>query len=409
MSKDDITTFDYSVANDNGNSEHSIIINDTLILQPNVNAEVDSLPWIEEQRPESLIPDLHNNIIVTIDSPITTGMFYIGQFALESGEVVNNIQVGIDNKADIELPIVNTLGQIAVKAIQDYYKHTSKAPIDKVLKVSVDMTTALPITQHNKDTAARFEGRFMQGFHTVKVHLGNTYSVDVEIDFEYVKAIPEATPVTFSIQRDLSGNWRHDEIFDEFKKRYNGELPINFDGRYFADKLLLHVDIGDGTTEYPVTKGNKFLPQFVHGSNHGAGHAIEEALDDFNNSILVPDSPRQFLSDVIKDESHKYYERAANSIKKPVEVQTKQIIRNIKQQLAKSRNMIDAIVVYGGGSILLRSNLETELNKLCNDREIKLFYVPSDYANVLNVEGLGIFCNSAIFQGLKARNAKVSK
>jgi plasmid segregation protein ParM len=399
-----MTQFTYQIGNDNGNSEHAMIINNTLILQPNVNAEVEDIPWTEDQTPESFIKNLQDNLIVTVKSPSAqNGMYYVGKFALNSGEVVNNLQVGIDIKSNVDLPVINTLAQIAAKAVQDYYSSIRKVPV--TLDVLVDMTTALPITQYTKETAGTFEAKFMQDRHEVIVHLGRN-EVNVFIEFDFVKVVPEATPVTFSIQRDLKNDWRTDEIFDDFVEKYKSDLPINFSGSYFRDKRVLHVDIGDGTTEYPVTEGNNFLHQFVYGSNHGAGHAIEEALEEFNRQIFIPDSPRQFLSDVIKNPKHKYYERAMNVLQKPIEKQAKQIVKNIKQQLVKTRNEIDVIAVYGGGSILLRNYLEPMIEEVCKERAIKLLYVPAAYANVLNVEGLDIFCRSKIFESLKSKNGK---
>ncbi|MDB4866191.1 MAG: ParM/StbA family protein, partial [Cohnella sp.] len=37
------------MGNDNGNSEHDLIIDGKLVQQPNVNCAVDELPWSEEQ------------------------------------------------------------------------------------------------------------------------------------------------------------------------------------------------------------------------------------------------------------------------------------------------------------------------------------------------------------------------
>jgi len=390
--------FKFLVGNDNGNSEQDIIIDGQLIRQPNVNCPVDALPWNEEVVPESLISNLHDQLIVTVDSPAARpGMYYIGQFALKSGEILDNMQVGIDVKSDVDLPIINTLAHISGYAVQKAYQEKNEIP--ETIRVTVDMTTALPVTQHSEESAAKFEKRFMEGNHKVTVHLGKR-RVAVEVTFDFVKVIPEATPVTFSIQRDIEGKVRQGDIFKEFAETYQlGEI----DGNYFKDKKILHTDIGDGTTEYPVTEGNQFLRQFVAGSNHGAGHAIEEALDAFNRLIHLPDSPRQFFSDVVRQPTHKYHERALKTLRLPLENQAKQIIRNVRNQLTKTRNEIDVILVYGGGSILMKDVLHPMLVELCEEREIQLLYVPTQYAVTLNAEGLYVFTVSKIFTALKSK------
>jgi plasmid segregation protein ParM len=387
----------FFVGNDNGNSEHDLIIDGKLITQPNVYCEVDKLPWSEELSPESFIKHLPEQLIVTIDSPAARpGMYYIGKFALESGELLDTMQVGIDQKCEVDLPIINTLAQIAAAAVQKAYGDTQTVP--EMIEAHVDMATALPVTQHTDETAAKFERRFMEGFHHVTVHL-NKQRVAVKVVFDYTKVIPEATPVTFALQKDASGNWRDGDIFQEFVETY----PVGkaFNGSYFKDKRILHTDIGDGSTEYPITEGNKFLRQFVHGSHHGAGYAIEEALSEFNRLVYLPDSPRQFFSDVIKNPKHKYYARAIKTLNRPLEGQAKQIIQNIRKQLTKARNEIDVICVYGGGSILMRSILYPLLKELCDEREIKLLYIPPQYAITMNAEGLDAFVRGKIYEALK--------
>jgi plasmid segregation protein ParM len=394
--------FHIFVGNDNGNSEHDLIIDGKLVQQPNVNCTVDELPWSEEQAPESFIKNLQEQLVVTIDSPAARpGMYYVGAFALESGEILDNLQIGIDMKCDMDLPVVNTLAQIAAVAVQKAYEEEKKLP--EHIDVEVDMATALPVTQHTDDTSAKFEKRFTSGSHHVTVHLG-MHRVTVKLVFPFTKVVPEATPVIFALQKDAEGNWREGEIFEHFVEKY--EIDNKFNGSYFKDKRILHVDIGDGSTEYPITEGNKFLRQFIHGSHHGAGYAIEEALDEFNRLIHLPNSPRQFFSDVLKNPKHKYHARAIKTLKIPLESQVKQIVQNVKRQLTKARNEIDLICVYGGGSILMQSLLYPRLDELCVEREMQLLYIPADYAVQMNALGLDSFVRGKIYEALKNKAAQ---
>lgn len=389
--------YHFYVGNDNGNSEHDLIIDGRLIQQPNVNCTVDELPWSEEQSPESFIKNLQDQLVVTIDSPSARpGMYYVGKFALESGEIIDNLQIGIDLKSDMDLPVINTLAQIAAVAVQKSYEEEKQIPAQ--IDIEVDMATALPVTQHTDETSAKFERRFTSGTHHVTVHLG-MQRVGVKISIPFAKVVPEATPVIFTLQKDAEGNWREGDIFEDFLAEYGIEKKFN--GSFFKDKRILHVDIGDGSTEYPITEGNKFLRQFVHGSHHGAGYAIEEALDEFNRLIHLPNSPRQFFSDVIKNPKHKYHARAIKTLRRPLESQVKQITQNIKRQLTKARNEIDLICVYGGGSILMRSILYPQVKELCAEREMQLLYIPSAYAVQLNAMGLDAFVRGKIYEALK--------
>ena len=100
------------VGNDNGNSEHDLIINGVAIAQPNVFAKVRKLPNLDEVNREYVLDNIHDNLIVTCEDP--SGIYYVGNYALKSGQKVRNIEVGIDNnKVDSDIVMVNTLAQIA--------------------------------------------------------------------------------------------------------------------------------------------------------------------------------------------------------------------------------------------------------------------------------------------------------
>ena len=110
-------------------------------------APMDELPWSDELPPESFIRNLQDQLIVTIDSPSARpGMYYIGKFALMSGELLENLQIGIDNKSDMDLPIINTLAQVAAVAVQRAYDEAKGVPSEPI-EVTADMATALPVTQ----------------------------------------------------------------------------------------------------------------------------------------------------------------------------------------------------------------------------------------------------------------------
>jgi len=301
--------YNFLVGNDNGNSEHDIIVDGSIITQPNVNCKADKLPWSDYSKSvDGFMDNLFNQLIVTINSPACRPSIYkVGEFALRSGEIVDNMQVGVDLKSESELPVVNTLAVIAAFAVKKSYEEEKVLP-DKI-EIRVDMATALPVRQYTKDSSMTFQRKFMDNRHNVTVHLG-TYRVDTEIVFDFVKVVPEGTPVIFALQS------MDKDFFIDFCNKYN----IKAD-KYFSDKRILHVDIGDGTTEYPITEGQVILSQHIEGSYNGVGHAIEESINEFNRLINLPESPRQYFSDILKNRNHKYYGKAVSTIKTPLERQ----------------------------------------------------------------------------------------
>lgn len=386
--------FNVRVGNDNGNSEHDIIINGSLVTQPNVFSKVKELPLLDEIKPEAIIENIDKNLIVTVNSPsCPPAIYYIGEYALKSGKRVHNMEVGLLNdKAGSDIVIVNTLAQIAAYSVQKAFHGNPK--LDEQIVVNVDMTTSLPITQYNKLSAEKLASKFMVGKHNVIVHVG-TIRADVDINFKYVKVLPESVPVVFKLQKVAAGC----SIFSSFNKKYN----INADGSYFVGKKILHVAIGEGTTEYPITNDIEFNPEFITGSDNGIGHAIELAMKPFMQDVHLRTFSRQNYSTILRDPTHKYYNKTIEHLEEPLEGETEEILHNVKAEVEKANNDIDIICVHGGGSILMKTFLEPKLDDLCERTDIKLFYVPQEYAVTLEAEGAYEFVNSEIFRTLKLK------
>ena len=103
------------IANDNGNSEQDLIIDDELIQQPNVFAKLMRLPNLDDVVQENVLKDIHNQLLVSIEG----GLYYIGQRALDSGLPCHTIEVGIDNnKLTSDIVYINTLAHTAAAAVK---------------------------------------------------------------------------------------------------------------------------------------------------------------------------------------------------------------------------------------------------------------------------------------------------
>lgn len=388
---------DLKVGNDNGNSEHDIVINGKQICQPNVCSKVRKLPLLDEVKHEYVADNIEDNLIVTIDSPgCEPGIYFIGKYALKSGERIKNIEVGEDNsKVDTDIVVINTLAQIAGYGVEEAFKVDPELKND--IKIKVDMTTALPVTQYDKSTAEKFEKKF-DGKHKVTVHVG-TIRANVEIEFEFIKVLPEGVTAVHALQNI------NEEIFKEFTEKYK----VSVNKEYLKDKKILHVSIGEGTTEYPITEGIEFDPNFIKGSKNGIGHAIDKSLDEFKDKIGILNYSRQKYSEVLRDKDHKYYSIAADIIDEYIDEQAEDILHYSKKEIQRANNEVDIICVYGGGSIPMKEQLEKKFDSICEKADIKLLYIPEKYAVTLESKGMYEFTNGKIFAALKARNAKANK
>lgn len=395
--------YNIKVGNDNGNSEHDIIMDNTLISQPNVFARVRELPNLDDINVESAINTMENNLIVTINSPSAApSVYYVGEYARKSRERIVDIKVGAENsKLDSDVPVVNTLGQIAGYVVKKAYSENKEVPSD--ISVSVDMTTALPVTQYSKKNADEFAEKFTRDKHFITVHAG-TKRINVSVEFSFVKVLPESVPTIFRLQKLKSDDSVTKDILDKFEKKYD---LSNLDGSFFKNKKVLHVSIGEGTTEYPLTEDIAFNPQFIEGSNNGVGHAIKDALTPFKNEFKLRTFTRQDFSHQLKNISEKYHLDALDYAKPYLESEANQILDIAKDEAEKANNDIDLIMVHGGGSILMEEYLLNELYAFGDATRIQVLYIPEPHCVTLEAYGLYDFTDSPIFEKLKEKAAQI--
>ncbi|PLR70515.1 hypothetical protein CYJ37_23565 [Bacillus sp. UMB0728] len=384
-------TIRLEVVNDNGNSEHAIGINGELIRQPNVYAQPTEQEWLDDVSDSSLVPGLLKGIDVSIQTPSITfpGRYYVGLKAMDSKFEATPMDVKYEKKYESDLPIINTLGTIAAKAVQINFDKTEALPEE--LDVKVNMITALPIQQWDQSSAELFANRFKDHLHSVTVHVGHT-NVLVKIKFELVKVAPEGVPAIFSIIYNPNGKIRED-LFSEFEKEYG----LSITGKVLLDKRVSHIDIGDGTTDFPVTVGFNLDKRAVEGCTNGVGHAIEAAMKNFLKApkySMLTKITRNKYSEWLKDENHENHQDAVKYMREATRVQAQFIFNNYKKVLGAIDNEIDYIVVYGGGSIVMKDILYPLLKKLVDTLDKKLIWIPEENAPLMNVDGLQIVLNN---------------
>ncbi|WP_066412890.1 ParM/StbA family protein [Sutcliffiella cohnii] len=385
----------FNVANDNGNSEQAILVNGDLYRQPNTYALPEKTSFEDNSEPELLVANLLNELAVDIQSDSITfgGLFFIGRKAIKSKYTAHTMSVDSEKKYESDLPIINTLGNLAGIAVQNAFKAKNELP--KEIKLSVDMSTALPVNQWTRETSRKFATRFMNGLHTVIVYVGHK-KIRVSIEFDFVKVIPEGTPVLFTLIEDQSGNYRSDDMFDEFNKEYDKKV----DGEYFQDKRIKHIDIGDGTTDTPLTIGYDYDRDFVSGIPTGIGHSINKAIELFSSQVADMNISRQQFIDYVKDKEHKFHADAVRLIKQSMRSEVKAVYDHIVDEIKRASFEVDVVCVYGGGSILMREILYPLLKKYCDRDEVQaeILWIPEQYATLMNVEGLNIFLNTVLPQ-----------
>lgn len=357
--------FEVDVANDQGNNAGKMSFNDDGHEYPNVNALSKVIDGKNlNVNIEKAVQNLRKNVNVTTMSTAINknGTYVVGELALEQ-KIQNSMLVGRHKKYESDLPIVNTLAQISVYAVQERYKQLKELPEE--IKVVSRMATVLPVLQYTTETARQFKEKFLNYAHDITVHLSG-HSVKVQIKFTEVYVLPESTPPLEAMSQ------------------------IDILKMYINEKILC-VDIGDGTTEYVFFENGELKKQFNDGSNNGVGHAIKEVINEINSEIDVSNSNRQHISNVIKNKNDYDYDVIMGHLKVPLDNQANQISQVVDSFITeKLRNRIDTVFVYGGGSIPLKEPLQEYIQPMLEEKKkgIKLVFCPEEYATKLNVLGL---------------------
>lgn len=372
--------------NDFGNSSIKLGVGDTIISQPSVFCRVASLENLEELNSEHVLSNLYDKLVCTIESKALGNVpstYYVGNYALTSGKYLTNIGVGgMNDKAGSDVPVVCSLAFMAAYAVKESLDEDASL---EEIDLDADMATAIPVSQYSKKAAKDYADRFI-GSHKVIIYLG-ARKVTVNVNIPYAYVLPEGIPSMYY----LTGNHHISEL-------------CCFD---FKNSRVQHVSIGEGTTEYPQTyDGVRFDPRFNAGDTSGVGKAAESVLDKFIAQINLEKYSRQQLMNVIRNPQHKFHDVAMPLFDVALEEQAQVILTNIRKQLEKSNFEMDYVLIYGGGSVLMRRFLEKTLPAYAEARGIKVIFVPEEHAITLEAKGLVSFVNNKIFATLKATATK---
>lgn len=396
-----MSKYQLAVQNDNGNSEHKIFVDGTMYRHPNVYAVITNGLSEADGEIGAAVENLHKKIDVRIESPAVgpgSKRYLIGDVVIDTkGDyTVENMNVRDVQKHTEILPVINTLGILAVASVKKHYKEKGSITDKETITVEVDMITALPAGTHNAKSDAEFTSKFAEHVHEVKVYVKHL-TVNVQIKFVQVKTLKEGVPAMFSIISTLDGNYRNDDLFAKFEAEYGEVLKEegveSVDGSYFADKKILHFDIGDGSSETVYTQGYAADSGKSDGLGIGLGKAIEEAVKAWsvNESETIT---RQEISKYLKgigkkfliQKAHHYLDEAKANL-------VDELLAGLEAKLKQLRYDVDVIAVYGGASILLEKNLYVPIKEMCEKYEMKMLYIPAPYAVTMNAEGMVIYHN----------------
>lgn len=336
-----------------------------------------------EQFEQADIPEdkLLENLDVTISSKALNQnnvRYYVGDMVIQN-QIKGNEYEKLSDKSTDEIPVILTLSALAVDAMK-------REPGKDHIKATYDLALALPVVTITQESARKNSERFM-GTHEVIFHHPSGRDVTTEVTIVFCKCIPEGAAGAWGVVYDEKGNisYRDVEINDEVKS-------INF-----ADKLILHFDIGAGTSEVVVTDGVQYKPRMSEGLGYGTKETINDIIKRWNKKY-----PRKSINGIA--EYNDIYFNTEHPRHTDLREESKLALKNLAIQLGKV--LIDKIddmkdepytFIYGGGSIIIKSYLEEILR---SKGRLKNVIFLNDPINV-NARGLLVFALSPLFAKAK--------
>ncbi|PFX36777.1 hypothetical protein COL32_27820 [Bacillus pseudomycoides] len=340
------------------------------------------------------------NVHITSSSIKRSGQFLVGERAMNFGKDVKSMDISEGGKYIDDLPMIHTISITAAKAIQKAYQDTKKLPA--TLNVEVDLITAIPASEWNPERSKFLQERFLNGTHIAIVDVAEE-KVTVTIKFNDVKVTREGIPPLYLMLKAIREN--NLDMFKQYVDFCKNELGYDdnklnnlLTEEVFSRKKILHVDIGDGTTEYIYTVDVNPKSDACTGEKQGVGHAIKEAI-----RLLKGDKPgigeitRQQFSEMLQNEEHNFHTEAKSFFYETRFVQAENILQDIKNKYRENTaSEAQVIALYGGGSVGFEEDLYDELATFCKMNKLELLWIPEEYAIDMNIEGMDVLVNEVL-------------
>lgn len=359
-------------------------------------------PISDPQEIEETISSFYEEIELSIESSaVASNMkkYVVGKKALTKDFVREFDVNSSETKADDELSYVLILSSIAARAIRQYYYKEKKLPEENI-NIDANIALALPINEYVKGEEITYKKQ-LNGKHICTVYNFET-PIIVQISFSADKVIvvPEGAAAQIAI-RSLDDKIIKSMIADA--KEYGMDIDISCD-EIKQTTTFAGIDVGDGTTNFPIFSELNFDRDLSKSINVGHGKLLEEAVEYLEDNYEVSFSSRKDLANFLANEpnenSSKIVKRNYNAIKDIVIEKEDELARTI----AKSFNRLlpkskpDIIYVYGGGAVPLKKSLFNELSKsakagMMGEEKIPVLYMSDDISRFLNRDGLFLIAN----------------
>lgn len=338
---------------------------------------------------------LSNELDATVTSraikTTDAGRVFFGQRGIRSGESLR--EFNIENhvpKCKDALSTMLVLGSVASVAVQAYFKENGQLP-GTSLDVTCALGIALPIEDFMewKDV---YRNTLMSDVHHAIVH-NFEHDIDVSVRFADVEVLAEGAAAQYAIA-NMGADFLQLAIDDA---RANG---AQIDSVYTGDILAgaqntIGIDIGEGTTNFPVFANGGVSIESSRSINKGYGTVLTNVVTALRNTNYAFESRKDLADFMLVKNPMPAQKRIQTLVQHHIDEQVVIFVREVMKEFTNIFRKVglrtDVIYIYGGGAGDVKSQLYPSVIDavtLDDGNCLPVIYLDSSYSRDLNRTGL---------------------
>lgn len=354
-----------------------------------VGDNVPKLPTVEymDKLSNELDATVTSRAIKTTDA----GRVFFGQRGIRSGESLR--EFNIENhvpKCKDALSTMLVLGSVASVAVQAYFKENGELP-----GTSLDLTCALGIALPIEDFMEWkdvYRNTLMSDVHHAIIH-NFEHDIDVSVRFADVEVLAEGAAAQYAIA-NMGADFLQLAIDDA---RANG---AQIDSVYTGDILAgaqntIGIDIGEGTTNFPVFANGGVSIESSRSINKGYGTVLTNVVTALRNTNYAFESRKDLADFMLVKNPMPAQKRIQTLVQHHIDEQVVIFVREVMKEFTNIFRKVglrtDVIYIYGGGAGDVKSQLYPSVIDavtLDDGNCLPVIYLDSSYSRDLNRTGL---------------------
>lgn len=318
------------------------------------------------------------------------GRVFFGQRGILSGESLR--EFNIENhvpKCQDALSTMLVLGSLASVALESYYKTNGSIP--DTLNVKAAIGIALPIEDF-MDWKDSYRNTLMGEVHHVTVH-NFDHNVDVVIAIADVEVLAEGAAAQYAIA-NMGPDFLQLALDDA---RANGAQidPVYTGKTLAAAQNTIGIDIGEGTTNFPVFSRGTVSIESSKSINKGYGTVLTSVVGSLRNTPYAFDSRKDLADFMLADNVMPAQKMVQNTVQHYIDEQVVVFSREVMKEYTNIFRKVglrsEVIYIYGGGANNVKKTLYPmviEASTLSEGNCLPVIYLDSTYSRDLNRTGL---------------------